>query len=161
MDKSTVIREHMWEDVRMYEIFVDVSVDIDPEFARENHVRYVPMEYMIGEEVHHCNEPESFEELHKYYEFMDTSNQSKDITIYWYWNPYISDEEDSNFINNMDVSATIKLNAVQISEYAMMKNGFSANLETYEIITSEFWKENYSSYIKTIKFKHFQTFASR
>ena len=68
MDKSTVIREHMWEDVRMYEIFVDVSVDIDPEFARENHVRYVPMEYMIGEEVHHCNEPESFEELHKYYD---------------------------------------------------------------------------------------------
>ena len=28
-------------------------------------------------------------ELHKYYEFMDISNQSKDITIYWYWNPYI------------------------------------------------------------------------
>ena len=57
-------------------------------------------------------------ELHKYYEFMDTSNQSKDITIYWYWNPYIDDEEDSNFINKTDVTATIKLDAVQISEYA-------------------------------------------
>ena len=62
-------------------------------------------------------------ELHKYYEFMDTSNQSKDITIYWYWNPYLDDVEDSNFINKTDVTATIKLDAVQISEYAMMKNG--------------------------------------
>ena len=83
-------------------------------------------------------------ELHKYYEFMDTSNQSKDITIYWYWNPYISDEEDSNFINNTDVTATIKLDAVQISEYAMMKNGYSKS--------TEFWKDTYKPYIRTIKF---------
>ena len=47
-------------------------------------------------------------ELHKYYEFMDTSNQSKDITIYWYWNPYLDDAEDNKFINKTDVTATIK-----------------------------------------------------
>lgn len=52
----------------MYEIYVDVSVDIDPEFAKAHNVRYVPMEYMIGDEVRNCAEPESFEELHKYYD---------------------------------------------------------------------------------------------
>ena len=87
-------------------------------------------------------------ELHKYYEFMDTSNQSKDITIYWYWNPYIDDEEDSNFINNTDVTATIKLDAVQISEYAMMKNGNSTSSSS----RTEFWNNTYRPYIRTIKF---------
>ncbi len=66
-------------------------------------------------------------ELHKYYEFMNTSNQSKDITIYWYWNPFISDEEDNKFINKTDLTATVSVNAVQISEYAMMKRGYSPN----------------------------------
>ena len=92
-------------------------------------------------------------ELHKYYEFMDTSNQSKDITIYWYWNPYLDDAEDNKFINKTDLTATVSVNAVQISEYAMMKNGFNPNYETSEIITTEFWKEDYSSYIKTISFE--------
>ena len=94
-------------------------------------------------------------ELHKYYEFMDTSNQSKDITIYWYWNPNIDDEEDSNFINNTDVTATIKLNAVQISEYAMMKNGSNATYDKTSGFTSngtEFWNETYRNNIRTISF---------
>ncbi len=95
-------------------------------------------------------------ELHKYYEFMDTFNQSKDLTIYWYWNPYIDDEEDSNFINNIDVSATIKLDAVQISEYAMMKNGSNAtiDMEIFDYIFNgtEFWNSSYNSNIRTIKF---------
>ena len=89
-------------------------------------------------------------ELHKYYEFMDTSNQSKDITIYWYWNPYIDDTEDSNFINNTDVTATIKLDAVQISEYAMMKNGYNGNSSANG--GTEFWNNTYKPYIRTIKF---------
>ena len=83
-------------------------------------------------------------EFHKYYEFMDTSNQSKSVTIYWYWNPYISDEEDSNFINNIDVSATVKLNAVQVSGSAVMKNGNGAK--------TEFWSDTYREYIQTITF---------
>ena len=87
-------------------------------------------------------------ELHKYYEFMDTSNQSKDITIYWYWNPYLDDEEDSNFINNTDVTATIKLDAVQISEYAMMKNGSAVTSSN----RSEFWKDEYRPYVRMINF---------
>ncbi len=95
-------------------------------------------------------------ELHKYYEFMDTSNQSKDLTIYWYWNPYIDDEEDSSFINNTDVTATIKLDAVQISEYAMMKNGSNATYDSYydNFVSNgtEFWNETYRNYIRTISF---------
>ena len=91
-------------------------------------------------------------ELHKYYEFMDTSNQSKDITIYWYWNPFISDEEDNKFINKTDLTATVSVNAVQISEYAMMKNGVSYNEETDELIATEFWTDTYRPYIRTIKF---------
>ncbi len=91
-------------------------------------------------------------ELHKYYEFMDTSNQSKDITIYWYWNPYIDDEDDSSFINNNDVTATIKLDAVQISEYAMMKNGANYDTSTEEYIGTEFWNDTYRPYIRMINF---------
>ena len=72
-------------------------------------------------------------ELHKYYEYMDTSNQSKDITIYWYWNPFISNEEDNKFINKTDLTATVNVSAVQISEYAMMKNGASMSLDSVVI----------------------------
>lgn len=51
-----------------YEIFADVSIDIDKKFAEENQVRYVPMEYMLGEESFPCTEPESDEMMHNYYE---------------------------------------------------------------------------------------------
>ena len=87
-------------------------------------------------------------ELHKYYEFMDTSNQSKDITIYWYWNPFISDEEDNKFINKTDLTATVSVSAVQISEYAMMKNGSAVTSSN----RSEFWKDEYRPYVRMINF---------
>ena len=51
-----------------YLIFADVSLDIDMEFARENDVRFVPMEYLLGEEVFHCTQPESDEMMHEFYE---------------------------------------------------------------------------------------------
>ena len=83
-------------------------------------------------------------ELHKYYSFLETTNQTETLTIYWYWNPYISDEEDNKFINVSNLEANIRVSAVQISEYAMMKNGYSAN--------SEFWNNTYKPYIRTITF---------
>ena len=87
-------------------------------------------------------------ELHKYYSFLETTNQTETLTIYWYWNPYISDEEDSKFINIDNIEANIRVSAVQISEYAMMKNGNG--------VTSSdrmyFWKDNYRPYIRTITF---------
>ena len=87
-------------------------------------------------------------ELHKYYSFLETTNQTETLTIYWYWNPYIDDIEDSKFINKESIEANIRVSAVQISEYAMMKNGNG--------VTSSdrmyFWKDNYRPYIRTITF---------
>ena len=84
-------------------------------------------------------------ELHKYYSFLEKNGtKSETLTIYWYWNPYISDEEDNKFINKESIEAKIRVSAVQISEYAMMKNGYSAN--------SEFWNNTYRPYIRTVTF---------
>lgn len=51
-----------------YVIFSDVSLDIDKEFAKANDIRYVPMEYVLGEETFFCEEPENDEMMHNYYE---------------------------------------------------------------------------------------------
>ena len=88
-------------------------------------------------------------ELHKYYSFLEQNGtKSETLTIYWYWNPYIDDIEDSKFINKESIEANIRVSAVQISEYAMMKNGNG--------VTSPdrmyFWKDNYRPYIRTITF---------
>ena len=88
-------------------------------------------------------------ELHKYYSFLEQNGtKSETLTIYWYWNPYIDDIEDSKFINKESIEAKIRVSAVQISEYAMMKNGNG--------VTSSdrmyFWKDNYRPYIRTITF---------
>ena len=98
-------------------------------------------------------------ELHKYYSFLEKSGTNKEtLTIYWYWNPYISDEEDNKYVNK-SFSATITVNAVQISEYATMKNGFkqlytdNSSGKPIEVDpSSEFWGENYRAYIRTISF---------
>ena len=88
-------------------------------------------------------------ELNKYYSFLEKSGTtSETLKIYWYWNPYLDDEEDNKFINVSNLEAKIRVSAVQISEYAMMKNGNG--------VTSSdrmyFWKDNYRPYIRTITF---------
>ena len=83
-------------------------------------------------------------ELHKYYSFLEKSGTNKEtLTIYWYWNPYIDDVGDTKYINK-SFNASINVSAVQISEYAMMKNGYSWN--------TEFWNSTYKPYIRTITF---------
>ncbi|MCI5984178.1 MAG: BspA family leucine-rich repeat surface protein [Firmicutes bacterium] len=96
-------------------------------------------------------------ELHKYYSFLEKSGtNSETLTIYWYWNPYVSDEEDSKFINIDNIEANVRVSAVQISEYAYMKNGSYAtyNEETGDEINSisAFWQDTYRPYIRTINF---------
>ena len=94
--------------------------------------------------------PDHKSELHKYYSFLETTGtQKEELTIYWYWNPFISDEEDNKYINR-EFSANIKVSAVQISEYAMMKNGYSTVTSTNG--GSEFWNNTYKPYIRTIMF---------
>ena len=51
-----------------YEIFSDVSLDIDKTFMEQNEIRFVPMEYMLGEDTFHCEKPESDEMMHEYYD---------------------------------------------------------------------------------------------
>ena len=89
--------------------------------------------------------PDYKSELHKYYSFLETTGtQKEELTIYWYWNPFISDEEDNKYINR-EFSANIEVSAVQISEYAMMKNGNGYS-------GTEFWNNTYKPYIRTITF---------
>ena len=95
-------------------------------------------------------------ELHKYYSFLEKNGTTKEkLTVYWYWNPYIDDSEDSNYMNR-NISATINVNAVQISEYATMKNGmnfvYDDNGEIIDANPSEFWTDNYKPYVRTINF---------
>ena len=89
-------------------------------------------------------------ELHKYYSFLETTNQTETLTIYWYWNPYIDDIEDNKFINVSNLEANIRVSAVQISEYAMMKNGYSGSSSANG--GTEFWNNIYKPYIRTINF---------
>ena len=92
-------------------------------------------------------------ELHKYYSFLEKDGTSSEtLTIYWYWNPYIDDIEDSKFINIDNIEANIKVSAVQISEYAMMKNGCNYNTSTKTCVGTEFWSDDYKPYIRTINF---------
>lgn len=51
-----------------YYIYSDMSLDIDMDVAREAGIRFLPMEYTLGEEVFHCTEPESEEMMHAYYD---------------------------------------------------------------------------------------------
>lgn len=51
-----------------YLIFSDVSLDIDKEFAKSHDIRYVPMEYVLGDETFYCTEPENDEMMHNFYE---------------------------------------------------------------------------------------------
>ena len=87
-------------------------------------------------------------ELHKYYSFLEKSGTNKEtLTIYWYWNPYIDVVEDTKYINK-SFNASINVSAVQISEYAMMKNGNGVTSDS----RLYFWKDTYRPYIRTITF---------
>ena len=87
-------------------------------------------------------------ELKKYYSFFEKDKTtSETLTIYWYWNPYIDDIEDSKYINKDTLNATIKVSAHQVSAYAVMKNGYSTTNGG-----TEFWNDNYRPNIKTITF---------
>ena len=89
-------------------------------------------------------------ELHKYYSFLEKNGSNKEtLTIYWYWNPYIDDVEDTKYINK-SFNASINVSAVQISEYAMMKNGNGVTSDS----RLYFWKDTYRPYIRTITFEN-------
>ena len=88
----------------MYEIFVDVSVDIDEKIAAKNGVKYVPMEYMIGDETRNCTAPESIEGLHVYYDRLREKIPTKtsQISPYQYvtiFEPYVKEQKEILYIS--------------------------------------------------------------
>lgn len=77
-----------------YEIFADMSIDVDVEFLKKNEVAFIPMEYMIGEENRHCDRPESDEALHTYYDRLREKipTRTSQISPYHYievFKPYV------------------------------------------------------------------------
>ena len=91
-------------------------------------------------------------EISTYYSFLEKSGTNKEtLTIYWYWNPFKDDADDNKYIGK-DLTADISISAVQMSEYAVMKNGYSNDSSLNG--GSEFWNNNYRSYIRTINFSN-------
>ena len=89
-------------------------------------------------------------EISTYYSLLEVNgNLSETITIYWYWNPFKDDADDNKYIGK-DLTADISISAVQISEYATMKNGYSSDSSANG--GTEFWSNNYNPYIRTINF---------
>ena len=96
--------------------------------------------------------PDHKSQLNKKYTFLEKSGESvSSLTLYWYWDPYVDDLEDSKYINK-SLNVTIKVNAIQISEYATMKNGYSYDSSANG--GTEFWNNNYKPYIRTINFSN-------
>ncbi|MGN0513493.1 MAG: DegV family protein [Lachnospiraceae bacterium] len=87
-----------------YEIFADVSIDIDMDFAREHNVKFVPMEYMLGDETFHCTAPESDEMMHNYYDKLrqTVSTRTSQITPFHYidvFEPYVKEKKSIIYIS--------------------------------------------------------------
>ena len=80
----------------------------------------------------------------KYFDAGD--NKTDTVTIYWYWDGNVDDENDTSFIGKT-ISANIVINNKQTNP-AYMKNGYSLIAPG----GTEFWNLNYRPYIRTINF---------
>ena len=76
----------------------------------------------------------------KYFNASDTKTDT--VTIYWYWDGNVDDEDDNSFIGK-NISANIVINSKQANP-AYMKNGYSGK--------TEFWSDTYKPYVRTITF---------
>ena len=81
-----------------------------------------------------------FSTYSKYFNTSDTKTDT--VTIYWYWDGNVDDENDNSFIGK-SISANIVINSKQANP-AYMKNGYNNG--------TEFWNSNYRPYIRTINF---------
>lgn len=64
-----------------YFIYSDVSLDIEAEFAKEQDIRFVPMEYIVGEETFRCDSLQSNEDMHRFYEKLRQKQETKTSQI--------------------------------------------------------------------------------
>lgn len=109
-----------------YEIFTDVSVDIDRDFALQNNIQYVPMDYVLGTETFHCEAPESDEMMHQYYDKLRNKipTQTSQIAPYHYisiFEPYVKEKKSilyislSSGLSNTYESALMAVNTLKES----------------------------------------------
>lgn len=64
-----------------YLIYMDVAGDVDPDFAAKNDVRYVPMEYSLGETMHTSFGPETPDFLRSFYNGQRNGDLTKTTQI--------------------------------------------------------------------------------
>lgn len=87
-----------------YLIFSDVSLDIDKNFAADHDIKYVPMEYVLGEETFYCDKPESDSMMHNYYDKLrqKVKTQTSQITPTHYmdlFEPLIKEGNDIIYLS--------------------------------------------------------------
>ena len=87
-----------------YEIFTDVSVDIDMDFADAHHLHYVSMNYSLGDEHRHCDRPEPDEMMHTYYQHLreKVPTQTSQIIPFHYveaFEPYVKEGRSVLYIS--------------------------------------------------------------
>jgi len=68
-----------------YVIVMDVSGDIDAEVAKQNDIRFIPMEYTVGSEMRKCEGPEPDDILKTFYD----GQRSGDLTKTSQISPYM------------------------------------------------------------------------
>lgn len=83
-----------------YKIYMDVSGDIAPALAEAGNLKYVPMEYSIGGEMHKSTSIESEELLHTFYEGQRNGDltQTSQISPYLYESYFKEDMAAGNSI---------------------------------------------------------------
>ena len=87
-----------------------------------------------------------FSTYSKYFNASDTKTDT--VTIYWYWDGNVDDEDDNSFIGKT-ISANIVINSKQANP-AYMKNGYGEDENANG--GTEFWNNNYKPYVRTINF---------
>ncbi|MDD6213003.1 MAG: DegV family protein [Clostridiales bacterium] len=86
-----------------FEIISDVSLDIDQEFLQQHNIYFVPMDYVLGEEICHCCKPESNEMMHEYYDKLRNKipTQTSQITPFHYveaFEPFAKNQQSLLYI---------------------------------------------------------------
>lgn len=86
-----------------YLIFADVSIDIDKEMAEAYDIKYIPMEYMLGDTLFHCAEPEDDAAMHHYYDELrkKTTTKTSQITPMNYveaFEPYVKEGKEMIYL---------------------------------------------------------------
>ncbi len=87
-----------------YEIYSDMSIDSDEAFAAKYGLKYLPMEYLLGDETFQCKEPESEETMAHFYDQLrnKVTTQTTQINQYNYiqeFGPLLKEGKDVLYIS--------------------------------------------------------------